>query len=116
MKRLLLLLTLTSCTVSVAEQDDMKDQKKDLYADEFELIMSRAQKTGAMATVATTKADKAVVKKVEVTTKKIEVLKEEVQTLHKENEELLENINNFGVPYKFLQLSDSAVPYKKDNR
>lgn len=116
MRYLVLLLALTSCTATVAEQDDIKEPKKDLYADDFERIMSRSQKSGSIAAVITTKADKAVEKKVDVTTKKIETLKEEVQTLHKQNEELLQTVNDPGVPYKFLQLSDSTVSSKEDNK
>lgn len=113
---ILLAIGLASCSTIVAEQDNLKDNKKDLYEDEFELIMNRSKKTGTVAVIATVKADKAVAKKVEVTTAKIETLKEEVQTLHEENKVLQQTVNDFGVPYKFLQLSDSTIPHKKGVR
>ena len=116
MKYLVLLLALTSCTATVAEQDDIKEPKKDLYVDELELMLSRSQKNRTLATVITTKADKAVEKKVDVTNKKIEVLKQEVKTLHTENEKLSHSINDVGVPYEFLQLGDSSVSNKEGIR
>lgn len=115
MRYLVLILALWSCTATVAEQDNLKEPKKGLYEDELELMLSRSKKSREFATIITTKADKAVEKKVEVTTKKIEVLKEEVQTLHTENEKLSQAIADPGAPYKFQQLGDSTVSTKKGN-
>lgn len=112
----LLALGLASCTATVAEQDDLKDSKGGLFEDELEVIMSRSKANSVKASIATTKADKAVEKKVEVTTEKIQDLKEEVQVLHKENEELQQTVNDLGVPFLFLQLSDSTVSRKKGVR
>jgi hypothetical protein len=116
MRYVVLILALWSCTATVAEQDNIKEPKKDLYADKFELMMSRSQKSGNVAAIITTKADKAVEKKVDVTSKKIEVLKQEVKTLHTENEKLSHSINDVGVPYEFLQLGDSSVSNKEGIR
>lgn len=112
----LLALGLASCTATVAEQDNLKDSKGGLFENEFEMIMSRSKASNAQASIATTKADKAVEKKVEVTTEKIQLLKNEINKLYLKNEKLESTINNPGDNYMFLQLVDSSISYEKDIR